>query len=401
MIKKIYVLILVIFPMQSFFCRQTHYEVHLSKVYTSTDTLFLQARSAVGDIRKSSAAWITMSLYGKGTHAFTDFYWFKSNDSGKTWNGPALIPSLSIHHFGESFSRSFGDVTPQWHQKSGTLLCTGKSFFFTRDVELKVDIKDMTEIAYAVYNPSKEVWSNQKTINLPQKLINGDVFYCVNAGCTQRWDLSNGDVLLPIRYVKIGTPYMVSTVIKCSFDGDSLRYIAHGSTHFVEEGRGLYEPSMTFYKGMYFLTLRSDTKGYVTKSIDGLNFEKEKEWLYDNGLPLNNYNTQQHWISNSHGLFLIYTRKGETNNHIFRHRAPLYMAQVDTKKLKIMQSTEKVIMEIPENNGDYGNFGVTKITENEFWITVAVMPPKLDEVNRATTIQTAVIKWKKRTCKNK
>lgn len=401
MIKRIYLILLVVFSIQRLFCKLPYYEVHVSKIHTSTDTLFLQARSAIGGNQLSSIAWITMSLYGKGTHAFTDFYWMTSNDAGKTWNAPVPVPTLSLHPVGESFLRSFSDVTPQWHEKSKTLLCTGKSFFFARDAKVQVDIKDMTELAYAVYHPSSGVWSGQQTVILPEKLTNGDAFYCVNAGCTQRWDLPNGDILLPIRYVKKGTPYMVSTVIKCSFDGDSLRYIAHGSTHSVDEGRGICEPSITFYKGGYFLTLRSDKRGYVTKSNDGLNFQKEKEWLYDDGAPLNSYNTQQHWISSNYGLFLVYTRKGETNNHIFRHRAPLYMARVDPKELRIIRSTERVVMEIPENNGDYGNFGVAKIAENEFWITAAVMPPKLDAANRLSIIQTAIIKWEKRTGKNK
>ena len=33
----------------------------------------------------------------------------------------------------------------------------------------------------------------------------------------------------------------------------------------------------------------------------------------------------------SEGIFLVYTRKGVGSDHVFRHRAPLFMAQVDPK----------------------------------------------------------------------
>ena len=70
-------------------------------------------------------------------------------------------------------------------------------------------------------------------------------------------------------------------------------------------------------------------------------FEKLKPWTFDDGTELGSYNTQQHWVSHSDGLYLVYTRRGANNDHVFRNRAPLFMAQVDPEKLQVIRSSEK------------------------------------------------------------
>ena len=52
-----------------------------------------------------------------------------------------------------------------------------------------------------------------------------------------------------------------------------------------------------------------------------------------------------------------------------RHRAPLFMAQVDTEQLRVIRDTEQVI--IPERGARLGNFGVTRISERESWVVAA------------------------------
>ena len=69
-----------------------------------------------------------------------------------------------------------------------------------------------------------------------------------------------------------------------------------------------------------------------------------------------------------HGLFLVYTRRGAGNDHVFRHRAPLFIAKVDPKKLHVLRATEQVL--VPEKGARLGNFGVTKIGDRETWVTV-------------------------------
>ena len=124
---------------------------------------------------------------------------------------------------------------------------------------------------------------------------------------------------------------------------------------------------MTEFEGRYFLTIRADHSAYVTSSKDGLKFDSVREWTFDDGLPLGSYNTQQHWVTCGGGLFLIYTRKGAQNDHMFRHRAPLFIAQVNPETLQVMRDTERVL--IAENKATLGNSGVCRISDHESWVT--------------------------------
>src|SRR5690606_19978488 len=93
-----------------------------------------------------------------------------------------------------------------------------------------------------------------------------------------------------------------------------------------------------------------------------------KPWCWDDGSDLGNYNTQQHWVTHPQALYLVYTRRGANNDHVFRHRAPLFIAQVNPHTQQVIRSTERVL--VPERGARLGNFGVTKVTDHETWVTV-------------------------------
>ncbi|MEI9806615.1 MAG: exo-alpha-sialidase [Bacteroidota bacterium] len=373
------------------------YKVRIDTIYAAPEQLFLHARTAAWSDKGKTASVMTTSSHGFRTHAFGDLYVLSKDAGNSQWSVPKKIEALALRSINDSLLTVIGDVTPGWHEKSRTVLCTGKSFFYrindTAASNKRMDVEGMQEVAYATYDPAGKSWSGLQTVKFPPKLNNGDDFAGVNAGCTQRVDLADGTILLPVRYVK--NKKYITTVIQCSYDGKSLKYLRHGSTFSVPIGRGLYEPSVMDYKNRYFLTMRADSSGYVARSNDGLNFEPMKEWVYDDGEVLGSYNTQQHWISNQQGLFLVYTRKGAGNDHIYRHRAPLFIARVDPDKLCIIRKTEQVLMPIPTDNGDQGNFGITHIDSGETWVTVAVYPP-VDRIytrDRMTRIEIAKIYW--------
>jgi hypothetical protein len=161
------------------------------------------------------------------------------------------------------------------------------------------------------------------------------------------------------------------TVVKCSFDGKEVKYQSHG-TEFAPRGEprcGLHEPSLARWGGKYYLTIRNEERGYVTVGDDGLNFAALQAWQFDDGAELGSYNTQQHWLTHSDGLLLTYTRHGANNDHIMRHRAPLFVAQVDPATLRVVRDTEKVL--IPERGATMGNFGAASIDEHQSWVTVS------------------------------
>lgn len=85
-------------------------------------------------------------------------------------------------------------------------------------------------------------------------------------------------------------------------------------------------------------------------------------------------------LSHSEALFLVYTRVAENNHHVFRHRAPLFMAQVETERLCMLRGTERIL--VPERGARLGNFGVCHVTPGETWVTVAevLSPPGCDDL---------------------
>lgn len=324
-----------------------------------------QARTAF--IPGDSPRWITtMSETGKtGTHNFHDIYQSFSRDGGKSWSNPALIPSLKRTQQSDGFEVAPGDLWPTWHAQSGTVLVTGKTFNFEHG---KREIRTRERISYAVMNAQTDAWSGLRFLEMPKRDHSEKPIVGANAGCTQRVDLPNGEILLPVRYWRDPKIHNYTSIVaRCAFNGETLTYKEHGSELNVTRGRGLYEPSLVEFRGRYFLTLRADHSAYVARGTDGINFEPIREWTFDDGQPLGSYNTQQHWVVVGGGLFLVYTRRGANNDHIMRHRAPLFIGQVDPDKLHVIRSTERVLL--AENHATLGNSGICRVNENESWVT--------------------------------
>ena len=79
-------------------------------------------------------------------------------------------------------------------------------------------------------------------------------------------------------------------------------------------------------------------------------------------------------MTHSEDLFVTYTRRGADNDHIFRHRAPIFMARVDPQRLVVIRDTERII--IPETGTRMGNFGIVDVSPGETWvITTEWMQP--------------------------
>lgn len=58
------------------------------------------------------------------------------------------------------------------------------------------------------------------------------------------------------------------------------------------------------------------------RSADGLKWDEPAPWTFDDGEPLVMSTTQQHWLSHSEQLYLVYTRKTEHNEKVFRWSRP-------------------------------------------------------------------------------
>ena len=284
-------------------------------------------------------------------------------DLGKTWT-PLVehTQTLGRHSLGGGREEAICDFTPKWHAATRTLLGTGHTVVYDHD---RLVAERPRDTVWSAYNPATGTWSPAAKLVMPPE----PKFSCSGAGSTQRVDLENGDLLLPIYSKEITNKLYFTTVVRCRFDGKNLRYVEHGSEHTLPADRGLSEPSLARFQGRFFLTMRNDRGAYVATSTDGLHFDAPRPWRFDDGTDLGSYNTQAHWVTHRDGLFLTYTRRGADNDNVARHRAPLFIAQVDPAKLVVVRATERVL--VPNKGAQLGNYAIVDVNDRETWVTTS------------------------------
>ncbi|PHS03070.1 MAG: sialidase [Blastopirellula sp.] len=311
--------------------------------------------------KSSQIVLTTQPLQLHGSDVFNAIHSSTSSNHGKTWSPLVKQQPFIRKSIDDQTEVTVCDFTPKWHAATKKLLGTGQTVWYQNNKVMSVRPR---ATAYAVFDESTQAWSKWKELILP----NEPRFKNCGAGSVQRFDLPNGDILLPV-YLKVPntTQYSVS-VLRCRFDGSELTYVEQGNELTINVKRGLYEPSLTQLGDRFYLTMRNDDHGYISTSEDGLNFSEPQRWKFDDGQDLGNYNTQQHWVTHKTGIWLVYTRKGANNDHVFRHRAPLFIAQVNPETLRVIRQTEQIL--VPERGARLGNFGVTAVGPNETWVVV-------------------------------
>lgn len=351
--------------------REPEFTVELEKVREGIDPSVTWTQAGIGVIRDEKKPSFVVTLSPEkvsGSDSYGGLHECRSENLS-TWSDPEAIPSLArIERDG--LESVLSDFVPAWHGASKTLLGTGKLFIYDPRSR-KSDREVARRIGYSVRDPDRG-WSEPRSLLLPERDHEGLPLRNPNAGCTQRVDLEDGTILLPVYYERERTgadEVNVATVVRAGFDGETLRYLDQGSEHTIERGRGLGEPSLARYRGRFYLTLRSDHGAHVTSGKDGLHFDPPRDWKFDDGQLLGSYNTQQHWISREEGLYLVYTRRGHDNDHIFRHRAPLLIGRVDPDRLVVIRSSERVV--VPEMGARLGNFSVARLDERTHLVCVA------------------------------
>ena len=372
------------------------YRIERSTVLTSTgDYHWSQSRAALIPGDPARVIVTTQEIEKRGSHGYRDIFYTETTDNAKTWSAPKRVDNLGRKRSPLGVEMVMGDLCPQWHAATKTVLVTGKTFGFRKDAkpnEAKDD-RAFECVAYAVYSPATNEWSGLKIMAMPERDHAGHPIIEPNAGCNQRCDLPNGDVLLPVRYRADAKQRLYTTVVaRCGFDGGALTYREHGSEMSITVPRGLYEPSVCQFKDRFFLTMRAEKTGYVARGRDGIHYEPIMEWKFDDGQPLGSYCTQQHWITHGDGLYLLYTRRGANNDHIFRHRAPIFIAQVDPDKLHVLRATEQVLM--PEAGVDLGGgFAPVVVNERETWVISSEMAFPKGRQDQSNRVLLAKIIW--------
>ena len=300
----------------------------------------------------------------KGFDLFNGLEFIYSNDSYKTFTEPKYAKNLTRKYYANGTSSTFCDFTPYLHKKSNTIIITGQQINYDKDGNV-VQYKKTLPV-YAIFNKKKKEFSKPKFIKIPKEIK--DEARRSGAGCTQIYELENGNILIPIYYTPENGLAKI-TVLECKFNGKKMKLVNYGNILSVDVPRGLGEPSIIKFKNKFFQCIRNDQTGYVASSDDGLHFTTPIPLCFDNGENLGNYNTQQHWLKNNDKLYLVYTRKAGFNDHVFRHRAPLFIAEFDTEKMCVIRSTEQIA--VPERGARLGNFGCQSYSNETGYIYVS------------------------------
>ncbi|PAY21352.1 hypothetical protein CKO51_01875 [Rhodopirellula sp. SM50] len=315
-----------------------------------------------------------------GSDYFGPVHWSTSRDQGRTWSQPRQIPSLAREPVAgreDGLMAGVCDVTPQYHPQTDTVLALGHVVFYKGDYFARKE-----QLArYPVYaTRSKDgTWSERKIL----KWDDPRAAHIYSNNCGQRIVLPGGDVQMSFTFGPKPENRMVAGV-QSSFDGSELKVTEVGPALHNPVGRGLLEPSVTKFGDEFWMTMRAeDDHGYVSVSSDGLNWKEKKPWLWDDGTALSMSTTQQHWLTHSDGLFLVYTRKDPSNENVIRWRSPLWLAQVDVRKRCLIKSTERVVLPLVGDGVNasnkvalMGNFDVTNVSPHESWVTVGEWMPR-------------------------
>jgi hypothetical protein len=310
-----------------------------------------------------------------GSDVFGPVHWMTTSDLGKTWTEPQPLTALGRVHADNGWEEGVCDVVPEYHAPAKSVLAMGHNVFYRGP---KFDTQQPSRWpVYVVWNNG--VWGERRKLEWDDP--RGSLIYTNN--CGQRVVLDNGDIAFVMSFGTSRNSRSAAGVL-CSFDGKTLAIQKVGTEMKHTAGRGLLEPSLVRWKGRFFVTLRAeDNHGYVATSDEALDFGEKQPWCWDNGDAVPMSTTQQHWLAHSDALFLVYTRKDASNLKVPRWRSPLFMAQVDPQRLRLLRDTERIVLPLvgdginaPDDVAYSGNFHPVNVSPDESWVTDGEMLPK-------------------------
>lgn len=339
-------------------------------------TTWFHPRACMVPADDGAVAFMTLQSI-TGSDVFGHVHWSMSKDLGRLWTPPQKIAALGRHPARNELTEGVCDVVPEYHAQTNTVLAIGHNVYYDRTGRLARPQLERYPV-YVVRTPDGQ-FSRAATLRWDNPRATA-IYTC---GCAQRVTLADGRILIPLSFAPKGeTARSVGSVL-CSYDGHTPRIEQCSNELSNGVKRGLLEPTLAEFQGTYYMTIRAeDGRGYVTSSNDGLSWQAQRPWCWDDGEPLTMSTTQQRWLPHSDALYLVYTRKAKENINVFRWRAPLYLARVDTGRLCLIRSTEHIVLPLIGDGVDdarrvarMGNFHTVAATPGESWVTVGECLP--------------------------
>jgi len=299
-----------------------------------------------------------------GIDVFNDTWFVKSLDNGETFGAPEKLKRLETR--ADGIRTIFAAGTEYYSVYHKTWFTFGSWISYANDNRaiLAQGIEmDISQAGFVLRDVETGHYASEvKPLPMP-------FAYISIAPHGQVLEYENGDLLLTFHVVQEDDTETKVLSVRYRYENGTLSIVRAGQLLALPEEERLVEPSAATLKGRYYLTLRTDAQGYLSVSEDGFTYAKPIPWRWDDGSVLENYNTMQRWIRHGEHLYLAYTRRGANNDHVFRHRAPIFMARFDEERLCLVRASEVIL--VPELGARLGNFYVTERSEKEFWLSTA------------------------------
>ena len=304
-----------------------------------------------------------------GCDVFFGLYMSKSTDGGVTWSEPKEQTALA-----DTFENGFRVVRSacvRYGRVKNRWFALGHSSLYKDDkrpYQKRVNGRPYMAPLYVSVDVERGSFVGCKPLPFPFAFASAMPF-------GQVVECENGDVIVPFYFHVADADEHHMAVGRCvtvryAFDADGLKVVCAGRPlEMPSLRRGLGEPSLVRFRNRYYLTLRSDERGYFAESDDGLSFDSPRPWTWEDGHEIGNRNTQQHWLVGGDSLYLAYTRERPDNGHVFRHRAPILMAEFDPDARCLLRETE--IPLVPELGARLGNFCCCVADLDESWLVTA------------------------------
>ena len=346
------------------------YDFTRQRLFPGFDGRLCKIQPTIATDGKGTALLAFQRLLLSGSDVFYGQFMAKSVDGGKTWTDPAELTALKDTY--ENGCRVARYATVHYSRTNSKWFALGMAQLYTGDkgpFQKYVDGRPYGTPLYVSVDSERGTYTGYKTLPFP-------IPYEMAMPFGQLLECENGELTVPFYFRPIGGGKKGRILtVRYSFDGDSLKIVKAGEAVVRDDlKRGVGEPSLVRFGGKVYLTLRSDELGLWCESDDGLAFTEPKPWTWTDGRRIGNKNTQQHWVVGEKGLFLTYTREDATNTHVFRNRAPIFMARVDTERDGLLRETERPL--VPELGARLGNFCVINGTGESWLVTAEWMQPR-------------------------
>ena len=351
--------------------KNTRYDFTRQRLFPGFDGKFCKIQPSIATDGHGTALLGFQKLLLTGSDVFYGQFISKSVDGGRTWSEPAEQTALADTWEGDIRVAHYATI--RHAAKAGKWFALGMEELYKDDklpFQECVDGRPYGRPIQVSVDVGKGCFTGYRPLPFP-------LDYELALPFGQALECENGDVLMPFYFCPPGAGHRSQVVtVRYAFCGDDLKVVAVGTPVARDDlERGIGEPSLARLGDKVFLTLRSDEMGLWCESDDGgLTFSAPRPWTWTDGTLIGNRNTQQHWVPCGDALFLAYTRETSANGHVFRNRAPIFMAEFDAERGGLVRETEFPL--VPELGARLGNYCVADADGESWLVTAEWMQPQ-------------------------